>query len=216
VTASDIAHLAGTILAGRGAIAATRANCHQLSTGMSVVMVEDNDSLIVKECLEGSERAFEMLVDKYQRVVFNVAYRMTNDYDASEDIAQAVFIKVFENLRSFDPKYKLFSWLYRMTINESLNHIKHARRNEELSPTLASTEKAPDQSYGEAELRLRVQDCLMDLPPDHRLLIVMRHYGNRSYKEIAETVGISEKKVKSRLFTARHLLRDALAKRGVL
>lgn len=178
-------------------------------------MVEDNDRLIVKECLEGSERAFEMLVDKYQRAVFNLAYRMTNDHDASEDITQVVFVKVFENLRGYDPKYKLFSWLYRMAINESLNHIKHARRNEELSPTMASSVKAPDESYGEAELRQRVKEGLMDLSPDQRLLIVMRHYGNRSYREIGDILGIPEKKVKSRLFTARHLLREALAKRGV-
>jgi len=179
-------------------------------------MVEDSDRLMIKECLEGSERAFEMLVDKYQRVVFNVAYRMTSDYDASEDITQAVFVKVFENLKGYDPRYKFFSWLYRMAVNESLNHLKHARRNEELSPALASSETPPDQSYGEAELRQRIQECLMELAPDYRLLVVMRHYGNRTYKEIGEILGIPEKKVKSRLFTARHLLRDILAKRGVL
>ena len=179
-------------------------------------MVEDDDRLIIRECLEGSERAFEMLVDKYQRVVFNVAYRMTNDHDASEDITQAVFVKVFENLGGYDARYKFFSWLYRMAINESLNHLKHTRRNEELSPALVSNEKSPDQSYGEAELRRKIQDSLMDLAPEHRMLIVMRHYGDRSYKEIGEVLGIPEKMVKSRLFTARHLLRDILAKRGVL
>jgi len=179
-------------------------------------MVEDNDRALVQECLAGSERAFEMLVDKYQRVVFNVAYRMTNDYDASEDIAQAVFVKVFENLKGYDPRYKFYSWLYRMAINEALNHLKHERRTEELSPALAANGKLQDESYGEAELHKRIQDSIMDLAPDYRLLIVMRHYGNRTYKEMAEALGIPEKKVKSRIFTARHLLRDILAKRGIL
>jgi RNA polymerase sigma-70 factor (ECF subfamily) len=179
-------------------------------------MVEDNDGLITRECLAGGERAFEMLVEKYQRVVFNLAYRMTGDYDASEDITQAVFVKVFENLESYDPKYKFFSWLYRMAINESLNHLKRARRNEELNPAMVSAEKLPDERCGDAEIRHKIQESLMELAPDQRALIVMRHYGNRSYEEISELLGIPEKKVKSRLFTARHLLRDILAKRGVL
>jgi RNA polymerase sigma-70 factor (ECF subfamily) len=179
-------------------------------------MVEDNDRAIVRECLTGSERAFEMLVDKYQRVVFNVAYRMTSDYDASEDIAQAVFVKAFENLKDYDPRYRFFSWLYRMTINEALNHLKHERRTEELSPALAANERLPDQSCEEANLHQIIQASIMDLPPDYRLVIVMRHYGNRTYREMAEILGIPEKTVKSRIFTARHLLRDILAKRGIL
>jgi len=179
-------------------------------------MSEDGDTLLVERCLAGDESAFRTLVDKYQKVVFNVAYRMTNDYDASEDIAQTVFVKVFENLKGYDPRYKFFGWLYRMAINETLNYIKHERRTEELSPALAANGKLPDESYGEAELHKIIQDSIMDLAPDYRLLIVMRHYGNRTYKEMAETLGIPEKKVKSRIFTARHLLRDILAKRGIL
>jgi RNA polymerase sigma-70 factor (ECF subfamily) len=184
-------------------------------------MSEDNDrqpvdGRLVERCLAGDEEAFAMLVDRYEKVIFNVAYRMTSDYDASEDIAQVVFVKAYENLRGYDPRYKFFSWLYRMAINESLNYLKQNRRNAELSPTMASVEKGPEETYVEAELHRKIQDALMALDPDHRILIVMRHYGGRSYKEMADALGLPEKKVKSRLFTARHLLRDILAARGVL
>jgi RNA polymerase sigma-70 factor (ECF subfamily) len=149
-------------------------------------------------------------------VIFNVAYRMTSDHDASEDIAQAVFVKAFEKLRGYDPRFKLFSWLYRMAINESLNYLKQQRRTEELSPGLASNAKSPDECYREADLHQKIQGALMALDDDSRTLIVMRHYGDCSYKEMAEILGIPENRVKSRLFTARGLLRDVLATRGIL
>jgi RNA polymerase sigma-70 factor (ECF subfamily) len=179
-------------------------------------MNEDNDRLAIEQCLAGNTEAFAMLVDRYEKVIFNVAYRMTSDYDASDDIAQAVFVKAFENLKSYDRKYKFFSWLYRMAINESLNYLKQGTRNAELSPTLPSKEKAPDESYMEAELHHKIQDALMALQPEYRAILVLRHYGGCSYGQIAEIAGIPEKTVKSRLFTARHLLRDVLARRGFL
>jgi RNA polymerase sigma-70 factor (ECF subfamily) len=179
-------------------------------------MSGDNDRELVQQVLAGNERAFEMLVDKYEKVVFNVAYRMTSDHDASEDIAQAVFVKAFENLPGYDPRYKLFSWLYRMTINEALNYLKVQRRTEELSPMLPSSAKSPDESCREREMHEKIQDALMSLDADSRSLIVMRHYGDCSYKEMAEILGIPEKRVKSRLFTARTLLRDILVRRGIL
>jgi len=179
-------------------------------------MSEANDRELVKEVLAGNERAFEMLVERYEKVIFNVAYRMTSDHDASEDIAQAVFIKAFENLRGYDPRFKLFSWLYRMAINECLNYLKRQRRTEELSPTLPSSAKSPVECCSDVELYQKIQDALMSLDDDSRSLIVMRHYGDCSYKEMAEILGIPEKRVKSRLFTARGLLRDALVMRGVL
>jgi RNA polymerase sigma-70 factor, ECF subfamily len=179
-------------------------------------MSDDNDRELVRQVLAGDERAFEVLVDKYEKVIYNVAYRMTSDHDASEDITQAVFVKAFENLRGYDPRFKLFSWLYRMAINESLNYLKQKRQTEELSPALASNAKSPDACYREAELHRKIQEALMALGADNRTLIVMRHYGDCSYKEMAEIVGIPERKVKSRLFTARSLLRDILATRGIL
>jgi RNA polymerase sigma-70 factor (ECF subfamily) len=179
-------------------------------------MDEDKDKLAIEQCLAGNTGAFKMLVDKYEKVIFNVAYRMTSDYDASDDIAQAVFVKAFESLKSYDARFRFFSWLYRMAINESLNYLKQTRQKGELSPTLASNDKSPDESYMEAELHQKIQDALMALDPDSRVLLVLRHYGGCSYTELAEILGIQEKKVKSRLFTARHLLRDVLAKRGII
>ncbi|MFZ1946810.1 MAG: sigma-70 family RNA polymerase sigma factor [bacterium] len=174
------------------------------------------DRQCVERCLGGDQEAFAMLVDRYEKVIFNVAYRMTGDYDASEDVAQTVFIKAYENLEGYDPKYRFFSWLYRMAVNESLNYLKRNQRTTALSPTMASPDRGPEDNCVEAELRRKIRDAMMALEPEYRILIVMRHYGGRSYREMADALGLPEKKVKSRLFTARHLLKDILAERGVL
>jgi len=84
-------------------------------------MIANNDTDLVQECLAGNTKAFEALIDKYQKKIFNIVYRMTGNDDDAEDITQSVFIKVYEKLSSFNPKYKFFSWLYRIALNESLN-----------------------------------------------------------------------------------------------
>lgn len=179
-------------------------------------MSEDEDKLTIEKCLAGDTEVFGVLVDRYEKVIFSVAYRMTGDYDASDDITQAVFVKAYESLERYDARYKFFSWLYRMAINESLNYLKQNKQKGELSPTLVSGEKMPDQSYREAELHQKVQDALMAMEPEQRVLLVLRHYADCPYRELSEIFGVPEKTVKSRLFAARHLLRDILAKRGIL
>ena len=188
----------------------------QLSGTPDVIHTERSDKELVKRCLEGSEEAFETLVDRYQKVVFNVAYRMLNDYDAAEDITQSVFIKGFEKMRSFDPKYKFFSWLYRIAVNETLNYINKNKRFEGLSPNMLSDRKSPEREYREAELGRKMEEALMELDAKYRIVLVLKHFRGCSYKEMSVALEIPEKKVKSRLFTARQMLRLVLAKRGIV
>ncbi len=188
----------------------------QLSQASDVIGTEPSDKELVERCLQGSERAFETLVDRYQKVVFNVAYRMLNDYDAAEDITQSVFIKGFEKMRSFNPKYKFFSWLYRIAVNETLNYINQRKHLEELGPNMVSPRKSPERAYQEAELSRNVQTALMELEPKYRMVLVLRHFRECSYKEMSAALEIPEKKVKSRLFMARQLLRLVLVERGIV
>jgi RNA polymerase sigma-70 factor (ECF subfamily) len=178
--------------------------------------MKNEDKNLVKECLQANQKAFETLVDKYQNVVFNVAYRMIGDYDEAEDIAQTVFIKAFENLSNYNPKHKFFSWLYRITINESLNYLKSKKRTENLNSLEKTKEKNPEQKYLEVELSNKIQAALMELEPQHRILILLKHFQYCSYKEISDSLAIPEKTVKSRLYTARQLLKDVLMKQGTV
>ncbi|MFQ5798290.1 MAG: RNA polymerase sigma factor [Bacteroidota bacterium] len=178
-------------------------------------MTEENDSVFVKQCLEGNTRAFESIVEKYQKTVFNVAFKIINDREDAEDIAQSSFVKAFEKLDTFNPKYKFFSWLYRIVVNESLNVLNQRKRLEGLDGRIISKEKTPEESYEDLETSENVEHALMDLAPDYRIVIVLKHFQNLSYRDIGHILEIPEKTVKSRLFTARQLLRNILLKKGI-
>lgn len=176
-------------------------------------MSEQEDVLLVRRCLEGDKAAFEAIVEKYQKVVFNLALKMVNNYEDAEDIAQSVFVKIFQNLRGFDPKHKFFSWIYRATINESLNCINQRKPKEELSGESVSQEQTPHETYVDQETSAQVQNAIDDLKPEYKTVILLKHFQNLSYSEISEILDIPEKTVKSRLFTARQLLKEILIKK---
>ena len=179
-------------------------------------MIERDDKKLVKDCLKGSKKAFEILVDKYQKTIFNTVYHMIHDFDDAEDITQRIFIKVFENLNSFNPKYKFFSWMYRITMNESLNHINQMKSLDPLSENLVAHERTPEEAYNGIEVNEKIQRALMHLDPDYRILIILKHFQDCSYKEIAFILNVPEKTIKSRLFTARQLLKDMFIRKGMV
>jgi RNA polymerase sigma-70 factor (ECF subfamily) len=86
-----------------------------------------DDQTCVRRYLGGDRSAFEPLVERYQKAVYNVAYRMANDRDDAADITQNVFIKASEKLGTYDPKFKFFSWIYRIAVIESMNFVAAAR-----------------------------------------------------------------------------------------
>jgi len=177
-------------------------------------MTEREDATLVRQCIEGDKKAFEALVEKYQKPMFNVAVRIINDYEDAADVTQAAFIKAYENLRQFDHRYKFYSWLYRITVNGSLNFINTKKRFEGLGDDVVSPDKSADELFSEEDTARNVRQALMKLSPDYRSVVVLSHFRDLSYKEIGDVLGIPEKRVKSRLFTARQLLKDLLLKEG--
>jgi len=178
-------------------------------------MIDAEDNRLVKRCLHGDEKAFESIVDKYQNQIFNSVYGMIHHFDDAEEITQKVFVKVFENLNTFKTKYKFFSWIYRIAVNETLNFINQQKRFESLSENIENN-NSPEQEYEVLELQNKMQDALMELDTQYRILILLKHYQNFSYKEISDIVSIPEKKVKSRLFSARQLLKDILIRMEII
>lgn len=175
----------------------------------------DQDWKIIKQCLAGQTGNFEELIDRYQKPIFNLSYRMVSDFQDAEDITQTVFIKAYESLNSFNPKYKFFSWIYRMAINETLNVINKKKQLSELDQNIVSHDKLPDTEFEERELSQNIQDALMNLKAEYREVIVLKHLQGLSYKEMSRILSIPEKTVKSRLFSARLLLKDLLIKNGI-
>lgn len=171
--------------------------------------MDEQDRALVRRFLEGQRDAGESLVDRYQKRLFNLALRMTGDVQDAEDVTQTVFLNAFLKLSTYDPRFKFFSWIYRMTVNESLNLLKRRKPSVTLEdgPELPVAEASPDRS---AEAEDRVGKALLGLGPNDRAVVVLRHFLLFSYQEIAEVLEIPVQTVKSRLYTARERLRLTL------
>jgi RNA polymerase sigma-70 factor (ECF subfamily) len=176
--------------------------------------MSDIDASLVARCREGSTEAFATLVERYERVVFNLALRMVRDRDDAADITQNVFILAYERLDSYDPAYRFFSWLYRIAVNQALNFLHRRRRTEPLDVEAPDGGAAADAECVQNEMSAHIRRALGGLVIEHRVVLVLRHFLLLSYAEIAAILEIPEKTVKSRLYTARQLLKEALVKQG--
>ncbi len=179
-------------------------------------MIDAEDRQLVEETLQGNVRGYERIVEKYQKPIYNLAYRMTRDTEDARDICQNVFIKAYEALGSFNFKSKFFSWIYRIALNESINACKSRKRHEPLD-SLSDVASAADPvgALAEDEISREIRRSIDELRPEHKALIVLKYYQGLSYLEIAEITALTDKKVKSRLFSARCALKVILDKKGV-
>jgi len=175
-------------------------------------MLETEDEIAcIARCLRGDAAAFEPLVTRYERVLFTVALRLLGNAEDARDATQNAFVRAYQRLDTFDPSRRFFSWIYKIAVNESLNLRRTLRAHEPLPPTLETPGSSAMDGVEARELGERVQAALMTLSPEHREVVVMRHFADLSYEEIAETLDIPEKTVKSRLFSARQRLAPLLA-----
>lgn len=171
-------------------------------------MTEDEmDRLCVERCLAGETNAFEGILDRYERPVYNAIVRMGADREEARDLCQQVFVKAYQRLDSYDPAYKFFSWLYRVAINETINAMKARRTWEPLDVKTAAAEANPEEEFAAHE---ELQRALVELDLKYRLAIIVRHFLQLSYEEAADVLSVPVKTVKSRLFTGRQLLREIL------
>jgi RNA polymerase sigma-70 factor, ECF subfamily len=169
------------------------------------------DGAAVKRCLDGEPAAFEVLVGRYQQVMFNVALRMLGNYEDARDAAQNTFVKAYEKLGTYDAERRFFSWIYRILMNECLN-LRRRPATEPLVDTETVVSDSSDADTVEAAERKRdVRQAILSLSPAYREVIVLRHFAALSYEQMSEAIGVPTKTVKSRLHTARQQLAGELA-----
>jgi len=172
-----------------------------------------DDESLVERYRDGDRAAFAALVRKYQRPIYNAAYRVLGREEDASDITQAVFLKVAERLDQYDARYKFFSWIYRIAVNESLNLLRENGRagpleDEEELPGQESD--GPEAKVNDAQVSDRIQKALMSMRVSDRMVLTLRHFGECSYQEMADIMGVEVKTVKSRLFEARERMRELL------
>lgn len=166
--------------------------------------------MLVRACLRGDRESFDEIVDRYEAPLYTAAYRITGSIEDAMDATQSAFVKAFEKLHTFDPKYRFFSWIYRIVINQSLNMVDRRREESELDGNFPSATANPEAAYRKTEAIEQLEAALKQLEPNQRTLIILKHIEGFSYTEIGELLEIPEKTVKSRLFSARQRLRAVL------
>jgi RNA polymerase sigma-70 factor (ECF subfamily) len=177
-------------------------------------VTEQDDATLVRRCLEGDRGAFEVLVVRYQRPVFNAALRMLREPADAMDVAQTTFLKAYEHLADFDPSFKFYSWIYRIAVNESLDALSLRKPFGEIDRERADETPGPDRQLQGEQAQRALEDGLMRMKPELRTVIVLRHFMHLSYEDMGEVLALPVKTVKSRLYSARQLLREHLIRCG--
>jgi len=179
------------------------------------------DEQLVALTLQGEKAAFNILVERYQKQIFSLAYHLHNDYDEARDLAQEAFIRIYQQLPSFKQNMRFFSWMYMVAQNTCINTLRklphesltleeHYKLNE------PETEGASRDPIAVLEDREQAEDfarLLRDLPEQYRTVILLKYLEKLSYREISERLGLPESTVEARLHRGRNYLRNMLKKR---
>ena len=182
---------------------------------------------LIDRIQRGDREAFQELVERYQRKVYSICYGMLKDPEASLDVSQEVFIKVYRYLEKFNRDSSFYTWLYRITVNMCIDYIrKHSKAQkveyddrlshdnveaageEHIMPSQLGLH--PDRVYGRKELREKMLEALETLSEKHRTILILREVEGLSYEEMADVLNISKGTVMSRLFHARRYFQEAM------
>lgn len=179
-------------------------------------MDNSRDHALITRCRRGDRQALGELIKEYERPIYNAAYRILGNMDDAADVTQTVFMKAFERLDQYNPEYKFFSWIYRIAVNESIN-LHHRNRNlQSLEDEDIAGVSNPEEDVDANKLSRIIQAGLMELQDDYRTVVVLRHFSDMSYRDISVVLRIPEKTVKSRLYSARQLMKARLAEQGLI
>jgi RNA polymerase sigma-70 factor (ECF subfamily) len=172
--------------------------------------MEDSEAIWVRQAREGDQTAFTQLVEAYQTPVYNLAYRMLGNMVEAEDAAQETFIRAYRRLDTYDPSRKFSSWLLAIASHYCIDVLRRRRVNylsfDELPPMVElSMPRAtqPEQIVVSDQRASAVQRLLDTLPPSYRTPVILRYWYDMSYREIAETMDVTESTIKTRLHRAR-------------
>lgn len=177
--------------------------------------MREADFELIDRFLQGDAAAFDELVRRRQRGVYNLAYRMTRNAEDARDLSQEAFLQVYRNLNRFDRRSSLSTWLYRIVVNLCLNHLSRGSRSR--LPSVDEPPELVDPSEGslgrleEKERQGAVARAIETLPPKQRASLTLRVHHQLPHAEIAEILGISEATAKVHYFHAVQALRKKLA-----
>jgi RNA polymerase sigma factor (sigma-70 family) len=187
-------------------------------------ITEPHESELVRRARQGDLPAYDELVRRYQERIYATIYHMTSNHEDANDLAQESFIKAYSALKSFKGGSSFYTWIYRIAVNKTINFLKQRKNrhfmslndidfNVENNPDLVAliSDKTPLREVGLTELQKKMNEALLKLSKDHRLVVVLHDIQGMSHDEIAEIAGCNIGTVRSRLFYARQQLQGHLA-----
>lgn len=186
---------------------------------------QKDDSELLTAYARGDVGAFEVLLARHRRPLFNFLLRSVRDHDRAEDLMQEVFLRIIQNAADFQGQSKFTTWMYTIARNLCVDHARKMthRRHASLDATPAGQDGAPlseripnvapstDRSAAAPEMRQRIALAVEALPEEQREVFLMRQLQGLGFAEIASVVGVSENTIKSRMRYALERLQDALA-----
>ena len=185
----------------------------------------DTDQQLVSRILEGESEAFEELMKRYQQPVFTIIYRMTGKYQDSEDIAQDVFLTVYQKLYQFDQTKSFSPWLYRIAVNTCITAMRKKKKmvsitlhedfSEQIEASYDYSRFDPQACLEQSELRELIKASIEKLPESYKTVLVLRYDMELSNQEIADILHITKDNVEVKIHRARKALRKIIMESGV-
>ena len=185
--------------------------------GVAASPVEHDDLQLVSASKNGDQDAFSLLVQRYQRRVFNLVFRMLQNYEEANEVTQEAFLAAWQGLPSFRGEARFSTWLYRIAYNCALKQLETRKRDKALHTALQAEQALefegddPKSALLEAlDNQKMIQEQLSQLPPKYRIVLILRHLQDMTYEEIAEVLTMPVGTIKTHLFRARNLLKERL------
>jgi RNA polymerase sigma-70 factor (ECF subfamily) len=174
---------------------------------------EQDDAALVRASRSGDQDAFALLVQRHQRRVFNLVYRMVGQYEEASEITQETFLAAWLGLPSFRGDALFSTWLYRIAYNCCLKQLEQRKKEQALQVAIQAEQVSNDQPGDVLETRARqslVREHLSQLPAKYRIVLILRHLQDMTYEEMAEILTMPIGTIKTHLFRARSLLKERL------
>lgn len=191
-------------------------------------MIQEADRILIRNALQGNQKAYDELVKKYRGSVYNLIYRMIENRQEAEDILQETFIKAFNALHTFNEEFAFSTWLFKIATNNCIDTLRKRKlstysldtpvktKNGEVNREFADDHYTPEQSAISSEGTSIILDAIEALPEKYRSVLNMRHKGDKSYEEISAILQVPIGTVKARIFRAREMLKKRLKERGYI
>jgi RNA polymerase sigma factor (sigma-70 family) len=186
--------------------------------------VQTGEMELVRRAQKGDLEAYDQLIKRYQERIYATVYHMTSNHEDANDLAQDAFIKAFQALKSFKGGSTFYTWLYRIAVNKTINFLKQRKNrlhmslndldyNTENNPDLVAliSDKTPRRDASLKELQEKLNESLLKLSEQHRLVMVLHDVQGQSHEEIAEIMQCNIGTVRSRLFYARQQMQGWMA-----